>query len=330
MEDKQFICVESLYPKVGISGVLGKPVKDSDQINTYREALSVGPSKSLSFVELTQVPWEARKWLRSGDIVCKHNGLPETFLDVLREKQTSMFASKRTLRWYSVDEELNGRVRQKAIETQEWAAEGRGGADQGFGQVAISDPTGRLAVIFWYDQGIRELVKGFYRVFPKDGNKRKAYMDSRAQRYYGKGVHQATYELICRFIHRAFFDIGSSVDGQQWWKIRRTLPKVHKMGMAFAESKMARVIFGTKRHRWRKDFWTRIGRLYLSDPDKVPNVMVKMLNRTTKASGAEFFCTVGEAERCLQFMLWDEWKDGYKPFVIDDLVPLRMRGAKRK
>lgn len=150
----KYVCIASYYPAKGVVGVLGLPVTDEGDIAELSEGMPGWEKGRSVFVRLTTVPAEAEGRLLVGDVVCKHSGLAEDFLDVLRLRQTVHYIKPWTsyspARFWIQDTEHRDfltmqreaeAVRSEALESGSWAIRLSGHL------LAICDPQGRLGYL---------------------------------------------------------------------------------------------------------------------------------------------------------------------------------------
>ena len=315
MVNERFMCIGSLYPSSGIDGVLGVVVQDQKDIGVYRKAVEAIDDEKITFVRLTSVPKDAGAWLQSGDVVCKYAGLSEPFLDVLREKVTVIRQTE--YRPIPVDWEMIESVRQKSVESNKWRV------DASQSQIVVSDPTGRVASASVPKGSVRRMFPGMYMAI-LESNRDRARVKSRAKASHGFTPieRRAATWMTFRFFHRALMESGGGVN-EHWVKIRNRMKYVYELSLHFASASHVRV--RTRRtSKYAKQFWSRICQIYLNRPETLPDFMQNAAQRKWKQ---ELYCTLEEFEPALQYTLWDEWKDGYPPLMIDDLVPLKVRAS---
>ena len=317
----RFVCLAKLFPSAGIAGVLGVSVEDSAEIEDYREALGINPSQVVRFVRLTAIPDHAQPHLKAGDVVCKFDGLSERFLDVLRPVETAYLHGR--YQSGEIDWELAEEVRSFAIENSCWEI----GTDNY--QVAISDPSGRLAVLRMKSGSPRKLFKTAYAALQQTRRDRERLEQNPAVGYlvdpnWKEKCARATF----KFLHKWLFENGPVVDPSKIYWFKKKLKKHNEMMCNLPQTRLDdhQIRMHTRRNNKNSsDFWSRVRREYLVDEDSLPRPLSFV---ASKREVRWVRITIEEAEQVLSYIDWPEWSPFNDPIHFSALNHRSVSGAK--
>jgi hypothetical protein len=317
----RFVCLAKLFPSVGIVGVLGVSVEDTAEIEDYREALGIDLSQVVRFVRLTAIPEHAQPHLKAGDVVCKFDGLSERFLDILRRVETTYLQSR--YQAGEIDWELAEDVRSLSVEKSSWEI------DTDNYQVAISDPSGRLAVLRMKSGSPRKLFRTAYAALQQTKRDRDRIETNPAVGYlidpnWKEKCAWATF----KFLHKWLFDNGPVVDPSRFYLFKKKLRKHNEMMCNLPLSRLDdhQIRMHTRRNnKHSSDFWSRVRREYLVDEDSLPRPLSFV---SSKREVRWVRITMEEAEHVLGYIIWPEWAELNDPIHFSALNHKAVSGSK--
>lgn len=317
----RFVCLAKLFPSAGIAGVLGVSVEDPGEIEDYREALGINPSQVVRFVRLTAIPDHAQPHLKAGDVVCKFDGLSERFLDVLRPVETTYLQSR--YQAGEIDWDLAEDVRSLAVEKSCWEI----GTDNY--QVAISDPSGRLAVLRMKAGSPRKLFRTAYAALKqtkrdRDRLEHKPEVGYLIDPYWKEKCSWATF----KFLHKWLFDNGPVVDPKKFYWFSKKLKRHNEImrGLPLSRLDDHQIRMHTRRRsKHASDFWSRVRRECLLDKDSLPRPLSFV---GSKSEIRWVRITLEEAEQVLEYILWPEWPEHKDPIHFSAMNHRSVNGSR--
>ena len=313
-----YVCLARRFPAKGIDGVLGVPVTSPDEIDSYLEELPVPvDADKVRFVRLTAIPEKSQGHLKSGDVVVKYSGLSERFLDVLRPVETASMNTN--YKSGEIDWPLAEEARGKALESGEWSLT----CDDH--QVAICDPSGRLAVLRGAFATPRRLFKyAFAVLLQTERDRRRVTYDPYKGHLSMPSDKPRWAWATFRFLHHYIMSNGPVVPNGQYHQLKKMLKRHHRVSMSLPTPAIGPYLrLHTRRtHKHTQEFWKRAQIEYLKDPDSLPRALSFVASKKGEARWVRV--ELSEVDEILRCVSWPEWNDCHDPFHFSTFLNHRI------
>lgn len=302
-----FVCIPRRFPAAGVDGVLGVPVTNLSEHDSYLSALPVPVDDGkVRFVRLTAIPERSRGHLKVDDVVVKYTGLSERFLDIIRPVKTAVYNTN--FRSGEIDWDMAEEARAQALDGQRWAL------TNDSSQVAICDPEGNLAVLRGSYGTSRGLFKYAYSVYldteqDKNRIRRHRYQDHVVDPQDKPRWAWATF----KFIHYWIMKNGPVVGSGHWHEFKKMVKKHHSFIQKVPTPELGNYLrLHTRRNnKGSEKFWHRVRVQYLEDPESLPRVLSFV---SEKKEVRWVRIETHELEEIMKFAEWPEWSDVCDPF----------------